>query len=95
MTAILTVSTVFLALTPVFLAIQMLPTTVLRTTLIVLYAVLTLSFVLGLVAVALAVDWFDKPCPWRKRWARCFLIFQTLTFATGSFILLAFTLLSK
>lgn len=95
MTAVITVSTVLLALTPVFLAIQQTHPTVLHPTLIVLYAILALSFFFGLVAIALAVDWFDKPIAWRKLWAKRFLIYQTMAFTFGSFILLGLTLLSN
>jgi len=95
MTAIVTVSTVLLALTPVFLALQPLHPMVPHTTMVVLYAILTLSFVLGLIAIALGVDWFEKPSPGRKHWARCFLIIQTMTFTFGSFILLGLTLFSN
>jgi predicted ABC-type exoprotein transport system permease subunit len=87
MMAVVTVSAVLLALTPVFLAIQS-PT-------IAIYVVLALSFILGLVTIGFAVDWLEKPTTWRKQWAKWCLIFQTLTFTSGSFILLGLPLFSN
>ena len=95
MTAVVTVSTVLLALTPIFLAVQPLHSTVSHTPMIVLYAILTLSFALGLITIALGVDWFEKPSHGRKHWARRFLIIQTMTFTFGSFSLLSLTLFSN
>ena len=87
MMAVITVSAVLLALTPVFLAIQ--PPT------IAIYVVLAISFVLGLVTISFAVDWLDKPTAWRKQWAKWCLIFQAMTFTFGSFILLGLPLFSN
>ena len=98
LTVVITVSTVLLALTPVFLflAIQQTHPAVLlpiSTALYALYAVLTFSFVSGLVTIGLAVEWFDKPTAQRKLLAKCFLICQTATFTFGSFTLLSLILI--
>jgi len=87
MMAVITVSAVLLALTPVFLAIKS-PT-------ITIYVVLAISFVLGLVTIGFAVDWLDSPTAWRKHGAKWCLIFQTMTFTFGSFILLGLPLFSN
>lgn len=87
MMAVITISAVLLALTPVFLAIKA-PT-------IAIYIVLAVSFVLGLVTISLAVDWLEKPTAWRKQGAKWCLIFQTMTFTFGSFILLGLPLFSS
>jgi len=87
MMAVITVSVVLLALTPVFLVIR--PPT------IAIYVVLALSFILGLVTISFAVDWLEKPTAWRKHGAKWCLIFQTMTFTFGSFILLGLPLFSN
>ena len=95
MTVVITVSTVLLALTPVFLflAIQQTYPADLPLPSIALYAILTFSFISGLVTIGVAVEWFDKPTARRKPLAKGFLICQTATFTFGSFTLLSFTLL--
>lgn len=92
MTAIITVSAILLALTPVFLAIQQAHTAVLHPPPIALYVILALSFILGLVTICLVVDWFDEPTARRKLWAKRFLICQTVTFTFGSLIFLGLAL---
>jgi len=96
MTAIITASAVFLALTPVFLAIQQVhPAVISHVALVALYVVLALSFIFGLFAISIAVEWFEKSTASRRLRAKLFLILQTGFFALGSVALLIPTLFSN
>ena len=97
-TVIVTVSGIFLALTPVFLVLVPTSTALIpHANLIGIYVAFAICFACGLFTIGTGVDWFIKPEERKKwpKWAYRLLIAQTIIFSASSFYTLFLTVLSK
>jgi len=95
-TVIVTVSGIFLALTPVFLVLVPASTTLIpHSNLIGIFVAFAICFACGLFTIGTGVDWFINPEERKTKRAYGLLIAQTIIFSATSFYTLFLTVLSK